>query len=83
MSELRKGFDDSASVEVEKNGCKCVLFRWYSEYMGEWFTSANVTYADGTTMHSGMSVIPCTKKAAYDAIDTAIAIRKLRLEEEA
>ena len=82
MSELRKDFGDVASVEVEKDGCKCVLFRWYSENMGEWFTSMTVTYQDGMMMRSSMSVIPCTEKAAYDSIDAAIALREIRFEEE-
>lgn len=71
MSELRP-IDEASRIEVEQDGFKCVLYRWFSDSLGEWFTSVNVTYPDGGTMHAGMSTEPCTVERAYADIELAM-----------
>lgn len=51
--------------------CDCKLERWYSEMQGEWYTGVSVLKGGKEIMHSGMTQLPMTRKAALEAIKSA------------
>lgn len=57
---------------VDWGGWRCRLERWYSEYMGEWYTGVTVRDSDGKeAYHAGMTGVEMTVEAALDEIGRA------------